>query len=141
VGHITTIVCLYFLIALPIIWWLMWREDFDGMQSEWRHKQDLKTREALTPDQFYERFYASAGVKRDIVHRALKLHACFWEVDAELIRPQDDYLRINGGDGSEWIEEIEVAFGLTIPDSDLEMILGSFDSVVRYVDARTKMNA
>jgi len=130
---------LFLVIASPIIWWLMWREDFDGMQSEWRYNRERKTRDFLSPTQFYERYYKSSGVQKETIVRLLALHAEFLEVEPELIRPHDNYPRISSGaDDGEFIARIESEFGIQIPLDDLAMIDGSFDSIAKYLDHRLK---
>ena len=126
-------------IALPLIWWLMWREDFDGTQSEWRYRRECKNRDYLSPIQFYEQFYESTDIQQDTVLRLLSLHADFWQVDSRLIRPHDDYCRIFGNAfDAEFIDKIESEFGICIPDNDLTKLDGTFDSIARYVDMRVK---
>jgi hypothetical protein len=128
----------YLAIASPIIWWLMWREGFEGMQSEWRYNRERKTRRFLSPRQFYDQFYKSSGVKKETLYRLLALHAEVWKVEAELIRPHDNYPRIFDGleDVGEFVRRIQSEFGFTIPEEDYPTIDGSFDSLARYVDAR-----
>lgn len=117
----------------------MWWEDFDGMQSEWRYRRERKTRERLSPAQFYERFYRSTDVREEIVLRLLSLHADFWKVESELIRPHDNYVRISGCvDEAEFVRAIESAFGIAISESDSQTIDGSFDSIARYVSAHAR---
>src|SRR6476661_2391006 len=97
---------IYFLIfvavATPIIWWLMWREDFDGRQSEWRFNRERKNREHLSPPQFYDCYYQTSGIDRNVVNRLLSICAKQFAVEATLIRPGDDYFRIFNVDAIEF---------------------------------------
>lgn len=134
---------IYFLLFLAIaslIWWLMWREDFDGTQSEWLWRRELKKRKPLSVQQFYQQFYRTSGVSEQIVARLLALQANYWKIDAALIRPEDDYPRVFGDDGA-FVKRIEVEFDITIADHDLEKVDGSFDSIARYIDSRMKCAA
>ena len=129
-------------IVMPLMWWLMWREDFDGTQSEWRYRHECKSRDYLSPIQFYEQFYQPTDVQEDSVLRLLSLHADFWQVDPRLIRPHDDYCRIFGNAfDAEFIYKIESEFGISISDDDLATLDGTFDSIARYVDMRVKPSA
>jgi hypothetical protein len=130
---------IYLVVASPVIWWLMWREDFDGMQSEWRFNRERRTRQYLSPQQFYDQFYKSSGIKKGVVFRLLALHAEIWEVEPGLIRPHDNYPRIyDGGDDGEFVDRVQSDFGVTISDEDLATIEGTFDSIARYVDAHSQ---
>jgi acyl carrier protein len=130
---------LFLAVALPLIWWLMWREDFDGIQSEWRYNRERKKRERLSLRQFYERFYETSGVDSDIISRLLSLHAEHFQIDPEILRPTDDYFRIAGGDEAVFLAELKSEFGITIPDDDLKDIDGSFDSIARHLDRRLRI--
>lgn len=131
---------LLFLAIASLIWWLMWREDFDGTQSEWLWRRELKKRKPLSVQQFYQQFYRTSGVSEQIVARLLALQANYWKIDAALIRPEDDYPRVFGDDGA-FVKRIEVEFDITIADHDLEKVDGSFDSIARYIDSRMKCAA
>lgn len=134
---------IYFLLFLAIaslIWWLMWREDFDGTQSEWLWRREPKKRKPLSVQQFYQQFYRTSGVSEQIVTRLLALQGNYWKIDAALIRPEDDYPRVFGDDGA-FVKRIEVEFDITIADHDLEKVDGSFDSIARYIDSRMKCAA
>jgi hypothetical protein len=136
----TIYVLLYLVIASPLIGWLMWREDFDGMRSEWLWRLERKKRKPLSTQQFYEQFYRTSGVSEQIVARLLALQANYWKIDAAIIRPEDDYPRIFCDDG-EFVKRIESEFEVTIADRDLEQVDGSFDSIARYIDSRVKCAA
>jgi hypothetical protein len=123
--------------SAPVIIWLMWREDFDGIASDWHYRRSLKSREPLSAALLYERFYQIGGTDRDIVYRLLTLHAKFWAVDGALIRPEDNYCRI-GGCEDEFVGEIEREFGVKVADEDWATIDGTFDSFVRYLRDRAK---
>jgi hypothetical protein len=136
----TIYILLFLAIASPLIGWLMWRADFDGMRSEWLWRRERKKRTPLSVQQFYEQFYRTSGVSEQIVARLLALQANYWKIDAALIRPEDDYPRTFGDDG-EFVKQIESEFDLTIADCDLEKVDGSFDSIAKYIDSRMKCAA
>ena len=131
---------LFLAIASPLIGCLMWREDFDGMRSEWRWRRERKKRKRLSVQQFCQQFYLTSGVSEQIIARLLALQANYWKIDAALIRPEDDYPRVFGDDGA-FVKRIELEFDITIADRDLEKVDGSFDSIARYIASRVKCAA
>jgi hypothetical protein len=121
----------------PLIIWLMWREDFDGIASECRYRRALKLRDALTAHEFYGRFYERAGIDSEIVSRLLVVIADFYQVDATTIRPEDNLPAIDGhACDDELVDRLEQEFRIQVPMDDWPGIDGSFDSLVRYIDAR-----
>jgi hypothetical protein len=69
--------------------------------------------------------------------RAL-LFACgrstqYFDMEIGKLRPDDRPPEICELDNSDLIRQIEAEFGVTITDSDLENIDGSFRSIVRYL--------
>ena len=129
-------VALVFMVTLgPLIFWLMWREDFDGMQSEWRFHRDCKTRQPLSLDDFYVQFYASSGIEKGTIGSLIEECTKLYGVKRELIRPEDNYPRIYGAD-EELIEAIEARFGIDIKNDDLSQINGTFDSIARFIQDR-----
>ena len=124
-------------IISPLIFWLMWREDFDGMQSEWRYYRACKSRQPLSPDEFYEEFYLSSGIEKCTVAGLSEVCVEVYGVKAELIRPEDNYPRAYDGD-DELIEAIEARFGIDVKSDDLSAIDGTFDSLARYVQSRLR---
>jgi hypothetical protein len=134
----TIFILIFLIVALPLIWWLMWREDFDGIQSEWRFKQDLKKRQRLSSSEFYENYYRTSGVDSELVSRLLRLFADQVSIDPGLIRPTDNYFRIYDSDATEFLEALRGGFGVSFSDRELEDIEGSFDSIVFAVHRRLK---
>jgi hypothetical protein len=119
------------------IWRLMWWEDFDGMQSEAVFKRECKTREPLTPDEFFDRYYGDSGIARGLVVKFLQLYCDEWMTESELIRPHDDLIRICGSpDATCFQEAIEKAFAMTFDEVDLPNLNGRFDTLVRYIASR-----
>jgi hypothetical protein len=137
-----TIYFLVFAIAVsPIIWWLVWRDDFDRVQSQLRFEQERQTREPVFASQFYDHYYQGSDLDRDVVNRFLSLCADQWSIDAALIRPTDNYFRIYDADAAVFFDELKYRFGIEPRDGELENIDGSFDSLARYVDRRVKQRA
>lgn len=127
----------------PIIYWLMWREDFEGMRSEWQFNRECKRRDRLTSGEFFDHFYGASGVPKDVIARLLELHARIWGVDSELIRPQDNYPQITGHfvDAESTFLAFAMEFGIEIPGTDVSRISGTFDSFARYLSERLKSTA
>jgi hypothetical protein len=119
------------------IWRLMWWEDFEGMQSEAVFKRECRTREPLTPDEFFDRYYRDSGIARELVVRFLVFHCDHWGQSAQMVRPLDDLIRI-GGDPctAEYIRGVEEAFAMTFDEADLPNLNGRFDTLVRYIASR-----
>jgi hypothetical protein len=115
----------------------MWWGDFEGMRSSAEFRRDMKLRSPLDADDFYTRFYAGTNLPRDLVSRFREFEAKFWSIDAGMVRPQDDYVRIHGDlDSADFIKAIEQEFGITLSDADCEKLDGSFDTLVRYLHSR-----
>jgi hypothetical protein len=130
---------LFLIVAGPLIWWLMWREDFDGMQSEWRFKQDLKQRHHFSQSEFFDEFCQGSAIERQVIIRLLLLFADQFDIDPTLIRPTDNFFRIYGDlDAVEFFEALRREFGVSFSNRELEDIEGSFDSIVRAVNSRLK---
>ncbi|MGI8977701.1 MAG: hypothetical protein ACR2FY_00600 [Pirellulaceae bacterium] len=125
----------FFVILGPLIFWLMWREDFDGMQSEWRYYRACKSRQPLSLDDFYAEFFASSGIEKSTIGGLKEIVAELYGVQGPLIRPEDNYPRIFDAD-DELIEAIEGRFGIAMKNDDLSRIDGSFNSIARYVQFR-----
>lgn len=118
-----------------LVFWIMWREDFDGMRSEWRYYRDRKSRKPLSLDDFYERYYTSSNIEKGTIEQLAEVCAELYRVKTELIRPDDNYPRIFGCD-EELIDAIESRFGIAMKDDDLSQIDGTFDSIARYLQSR-----
>ena len=126
----------------PIIYWLMWREDFDGIQSEWRYKRELKQRDRLSLDEFYEQFYKSSGVDRELVVRMVQVFADAYLVDAQYIRPHDNYSGITAGTMDEdFIAKVRSELHIALDSEDAPVLDGSVDSIIRYLDSRLRIAA
>ncbi|TWT55543.1 hypothetical protein KOR42_26700 [Thalassoglobus neptunius] len=124
----------FFFIIGPIIHWLMWREDFDGIQSEFRHRQILKTRLPIQPEQFFDRFYATSNLDRDFVIAFLKFYSHFWNADIQLVRPSDNHFAIDGHCSNDvFFANLHEQFHVSFSDEDISQIDGTFDSLIRSV--------
>lgn len=133
---------LAFLILAAGAWRFMWWTDFEGTRSSAEYAKACKTREAMDAQQFYKQFYSQSAIPIDIVVRLHDLQSKHWGVDAKLIRPQDDYIRILGDlDSVEFVLAIESEFEITISDSDCEQLDGSTDTLVKYIAARRQETA
>lgn len=126
------------IVSAPVIYWLMWCEDFDGIASTGRYRRALKSRKPLSPKEFYQEFYSEAGIDRGLVERFLNLTAEFWTVDRSMIRPEDNFCAMNGHDfDDEFIEKLKAEFAVELSDQDRSGVDGSFDSIVRWVGRAT----
>ena len=59
----------YMIIATPVIWWQLWRDNFDGMRTEY----EIKKRPKLEFDEFYARFYSESGILQSTVASMLAI--------------------------------------------------------------------
>jgi hypothetical protein len=138
----TLLIVGFLALACPVVWRLMWWGDYEGMRSSAEFRLDLKQRSPLGADEFYARFYADTNLPRDLVIRFRDFEAKFWRIDAGMVRPQHDYVRINGDlDSTDFIRAIEQEFAITLSDADCEKLDGSFDTLVRFIHTRSPMAA
>ena len=116
----------------PLLWWIMWREDFDGMRTE----SQIKRRSKLTVDIFYEQFYAGSDIPKSTIVRLLEITAEQFGVDRGQIRPDDNFLRSTLGDTMFYVIEISEEFGIPDRISDGDQNDGTFDNIARWVTPR-----
>jgi hypothetical protein len=122
---------------------LLWWQDFDGMRSAWEYHRRIRTRERLTGDEFYRRFYAGSGMPADLIVAVRDFHASHWGENPELLRPEDDLFAVNAGlDCAEWVREAKARFGVTLSEGatvDLRAALpkkeATFDTVLLCIHA------
>ena len=98
---------LILLVAAGILFLLALLVGSFGIGGDIRRKKNarLGQRERLTPDEFYERFYAGAGLPKTLVLELLKEVADSVEVDAGLLRPSDRFS----------VELMDINFGRLTP--------------------------
>ena len=120
-----------------LIWYAMWREDFEGLRSASRYRRDLANREPMDEEAFFEHFYAGSRIDKELVYRFLRFQADFWSVPVELIRPHDDYNLIMGdGDADDFISALEREFSIHVSNDDCQELNGTFDSLVRFLASK-----
>lgn len=136
---------LFFCTIGPLIWWLMWREDTDGMRSEVLYAYHLAKRDAVDAHSFYLRYYADSDIEEELVRRFRRFQANFWGVKEDFIRPWDDYIHsVGGGSANAFVLALEKEFGFRYSDTDplfkTLFLPGatphsswSFDTLLRYV--------
>jgi hypothetical protein len=124
-----------FATAAFLVWRrLMWRTDFEGIRSAAEYQKALPSREPLDAEDFYKRFYSDSGIDETLVRRLRSFQAQFWEIDAERVRPEDDYVRIAGGcDADRFIPAVERAFDVEVGCRCHLLKDFSFDSLVRLL--------
>lgn len=120
----------------PFLWWLMWREDFDGIRTE----SQMKRRPKMTLDEFYNQFYADSDISKSTISRLLDITAEQFGIDRGQIRPADNFLQTNLGDTIYYVIEISEEFGIIdrVSDDDVD---GTFDNVARWVTRQLKCAA
>ena len=121
----------------PLLWWIMWREDFDGMKTEWR----MKRRPKLSIGEFYDQFYADSGICKSTIARLLDITAEQFGIHRGQIRPDDNFLQTTLGDTIFYVIEISEEFGTPNRISDSDKINGTFDNAARWVTRQLKSTA
>jgi hypothetical protein len=120
---------------------LFWWQDHDGIRSAWEYRRRIRTRERLTGEEFYRRFYAGSGIPAELVVAVRDFHAAYWGEDPELLRPEDDLFAVNAGaDCAGWVAELRARFGVEVPESlppelraALPRLDQTFDTVLRCI--------
>jgi len=114
---------------------LAYVNDHEGWRSEARWHRDAKRRERLTADQFYERFYRESELSREFIEKLLWVYSVSWGIDQELLRPEDDFVRIFGGlCVDDFVERLETAFDVQISEEEYESIPdATFDTIARVI--------
>jgi hypothetical protein len=114
----------------PLVWWAMWREDFDGMRTEAQIKKHAK----LSLDDFYAQFYSDSGISPTLIRRILNISAEQFGISMGCIRPTDNFLQTNLADTMYYVVEISEEFDLPRSWQDaLADLDGTFDNIVRHV--------
>ena len=79
------------------------------------------------------RLYAETNVPADIVCRLRPMYCKVFDLEVENLRPQDRPPEIAELDLVDFVQDIEIEFGVKISDNDAEHIDGSFDAIARYL--------
>ncbi len=121
----------YMINATPVIWWQLWRDNFDGMRTEY----EIKKRPKLEFDEFYARFYSESGILQSTVASMLAITSEQFGIPTGCIRPDDNFLQTDLADTMWYIVEISEEFGIPKARQDeLEVLDGTFDNIVHYID-------
>jgi len=113
---------------------LAWLDDLLYKATHSRLERELEARPQLDDQAFYEAYYGSSGISKDIPIRIRKVYVeqlgeCWRGVipgdKVDEICPDVDFAEV--------LYEIEDEFGIKIPIEDMKKMEGSFDEVVRYV--------
>lgn len=115
-----------------LLWWIMWREDFDGMRTQ----SHMERRPKLTADEFYNQFYANSDISQSTINRLLEITAEQFGVHRGQIRPDDNFLQTTLGDTIYYVTEISEEFGIPDQIVDNGEIDGTFDEIARWVTRR-----
>jgi|GEM_PF-5553243 len=121
------------LIILPAVYWLMWREDFSGIRSEWYYRQELKQRAPMSAEQFHRLYYAASGIPAELVERFRRFMGKCWGVEAARLLPEDDFVRMHGVDITDFVGDLEEEFRVQIPEGELSTLDTSFDGLLRRI--------
>lgn len=128
---------LFMIVWGPILWWLMWREDFDGMKTE----SQMKRRPKLTLDEFHNQFYADSDICKSTISRLLDITAEQFGIHRGQIRPDDNFLQTTLGGSIFYVIEISEEFGIPDRISEGGEMDGTFDNIARWVSHRMKCAA
>lgn len=129
--------------ALAFIWWAMWRENFDGIRSEFEYYRDVKKRPCLTPEEYYRQYYATSDIPRETVDRFMCMQTKFWQEPLETMRPEDDFFMIYAGADftADWLVEVENEFRTDLSDDDRRDVTEtSNDTLLRMVHRKITSN-
>jgi hypothetical protein len=135
---------LFATVLVPVLYYLAWREDFEGIRSRWHYANDLPFREPLSPAAFYERYYLCSGIPEDFVVRFLRFQSDYWKVDPARVLPEDDYLAMNSGLDffADYVAAIRREFGVELREEDADdapqteegsQSPGAFDLLLRLI--------
>ena len=115
------------IVVSALVWWALWRDDFDGMRTEY----SIKKRERLDFEEFYAQFYAKSGLPKATVSRILDITAEQFGLPAGCIRPSDNLLQTDLADTIYYVVEIAEEFGFPQPTHvELLDLDGSFDCLL-----------
>ena len=118
----------------PLLWSIMWREDFDGMKTE----SQMRRRNELTVDEFYDQFYADSDLSKSTISRLLNITAEQFGIKRGQIRPEDNFLQTALGDTIYYVVEISEEFRIPDRITDGDKIDGTFDNIARWVAHQLK---
>ncbi len=121
----------------PLLLWLMWREDFDGMKTESR----MKRRPKLTLDEFYAQFYSESEISKSTIARLLDITADQFGIHQGQIRPDDNFHQTNLGATIYYVMDIAEEFEIPDRISDGDKFDGTFDNIARHIAHQLKCAA
>ena len=123
----------FMIVVTPLIWWLLWRGDFDGMRTE----HEIKKRPKLKFDEFFARYYANSGISESTVESILAITAEQFGIPIGCVRPDDNFLQTDLADTMYYIVEIAEEFEFSrTRQEELASLDGTFDNIVRFVDSK-----
>src|SRR5262249_20793646 len=120
-----------------LLLYLAWR--FDPARRARRPFDDAMSRRApVTEEQYDERFFAEAGVPRDLPLRLRALYAKHVRFPADLILPSDQLTQLacDSFDVMDLVLDIERAFGVQLTNEELATLDGSMNSIVACLLAK-----
>ena len=133
-AHIPLAFVIFLAVGLALLFW--W-QDFEGLRSSWEYNRRCLTRERLTGEEFYRRFYQCSGLPPELVIGFRQFHADYWNEVPELLRPEDDLFQVNAGaDFTDWVVKVEALYGAVFRREGKEtydMPDATFDSMVRFI--------
>lgn len=120
-----------------------WSDLLHFKDDEREYQCKLDTREDLTAEEFYRRYYEGTGVPEDIVLRLLPIYCEHVQVPAAKLRPDDWPPQLAELDCVDMVRAIEQEFRIAVSDSQWQDMrqtergeAGSFDSLARYLAQR-----
>ena len=122
----STLVVAAAILLIALITWL-------SFGSERRFRRAIASRATLDDREFVSPFYAGSQIPTDIPLRLRPIYCRYFNIEIGKIRPSDKPPEISDLDTVDLVRQIEVEFGVAIPDKDAEGVDGSFDSIVRYL--------
>lgn len=132
---------IFLTLSAVAVFWLMWWQDFEGMKSAWIYHRTCRTREKLTGDEFFQKYYAETEIPSELAIGFRQFHATYFSEKPELLRPEDDLFQINSGlDFAEYVALVQEKYGVRLPEkcspelrAALLKIDMSFDCTLRAI--------
>jgi acyl carrier protein len=113
---------------------LAWLDDLLYKATHSRLERELEARPQQDDQAFYEAYYGSSGISKDIPIRIRKVYVEQLGECWRGVRPGDNVDEICPDvDFAEVLYEIEDEFRIKMSSEDMKKMEGTFDAVVRYV--------